>query len=278
MFKIFITCRNRLSITTKCISAIRKFSTIKPQIYVFDNLTNYMIQEHFMYFSVLYEKEIISQYTVNTKESTFNAFSKAVACNNFLFNHEQDPNKDKYDFLLFLDNDIIVTPQFDQILSNAWSDVKKYKMDNIKIIGQLPGGIISKKEIVEKIGGFKANTGKAGGSGFWSVRTNFAREIGYLDIPQLVGHNKKHDQNYWVKLEQATKGKDYILGLDHKLCIHTGSIAGSICNTLTRNKNSRQRDPEEIIKFVDAEEKINSMSFDEFYKSIFNNNQMINNW
>ena len=232
-----------------------------------------------MYFSMLYEKGIISQYTVNTKESTFNAFSKAVACNQFGLNHEMDPIKDKYDFLLFLDNDIIVTPGFDKILKNAWDDVNRLKMDHIKIIGQLPGGIKSKTIITEKIGGLTGNKiGKLGGSGFWSVRPNFFRDVGYLDIPPLIGLTKKHDQNYWTKLEKTSKGKDYILGLNHKLCIHVGSIAGSICNTVTRNKNSKQKNVEELIKFEVAEKKIDSMTFDEFYKSIVNNKEMIDNW
>ena len=100
----------------------------------------------------------------------------------------------------------------------------------------------------------------------------------YLDVKNLVGFNKKHDQHYWTKLEKSTNGKDYILGLNHKLCIHVGSIAGSVCNVLTKNKNLKQRNPEELIKFEDAENKLDSMNFDEFYKMIINNKEMINNW
>lgn len=282
MYKIFLSVRNRLAITTKCITSIRKFSELPHQIYIFDNCTNYKIQEHFMYFSLLYEKGIITQYTVNTKESTFGAFSKAISCNQFGLNHEQDPNKDQVDFLLFLDNDMIIVQQgWDRILKSAWDDIKKLNMNNIKIVGQLPGGIMRKKEFMtSKIGGCKVKTGTYGGSGFWSVKPNFFREIGYLDVRPLIGQDKKHDQNYWKKLAAVTKGQDYILGLDSKLVIHTGSLAGSVCNTLTRNKRPQKHseNTNELIKFENAEKEIDSMTFDQFYQKIINNKEMINNW
>lgn len=278
MYKIFLTVRNRMSLTIKCINSIINHSTEKPEIYVYDNLTNYKINEHFMYWSILYQKEIISQVTFNTKISTFNAFSKAVACNQFGHLHEMDPNKDKYDFLLFLDNDIIVTPQFDKILKNSWVDIKKNKMNNIKIVGQLPGGIKSKKELNEKIGGYKAKAGFFGGSGLWSVRPNFFREIGFLEVKDFINIHKKHDQNYWRKLGIATNGKEYIMGIDTKLGIHCGSIGGSICNTLTRNKQLTQKEKDEKIKFKEVDEKIDNMTFNQFYDMIKNNNVLMNDW
>lgn len=274
MYKIFLSVRNRLSITTKCISAITRHSTIPNEIYVFDNLTNYMVNEHFMYWSLLYQKGIIKQLTVNTNESVFCAFSKAVAFNQFLMNHSQDPNKDKYDFILVLDNDIIVFPGFDKILKDAWSDIKKYNLQHIKIVGQNPGGIMSKKDLSEKIAGFHAKTGKCGGSSFWSLKSNFLQEVGYLDIGPLVGLNKKHDQHYWTKLERVSKGKDYILGLDVPLALHAASVSGgSICNKLTRNKNVKNI--EELIKFEESEKYINSLTFDQFFNSIKDNKEML---
>lgn len=279
MYKIFVTVRNRLSCTTKFITALRKHSVLPYQLYVYDNCTNHKIKEHFMYFSLLYEKGYISQYTVNTKESTFNAFSKAAAFNQFLLNHEQDPNKDNYDFLVCLDNDIIVTPGWDKIIRDAWLDVKKHKMNNIKIISQLPGGIKSKTILNEKIAGISGNkVGKLGGSGFWTFLPTFGRDVGYLDMKSLIGHDKKHDQFYWTKLEQSTNGKDYIIGLNHNLCIHVGSIAGSLCNTLTRHKSSKEKNLDEMIKFEESDNKIDSLSFDEFYSIIKNNKKMINDW
>lgn len=278
MYKICTNIRNRLACSTKFISALRKHANLPFQLYVYDNCTNTKINEHFMYWSLLYQKGIVQQVTFNTKESTFNAFSKAAACNQFGLNHEQDPNKDSYDFLLFVDNDIILTPGFDVSLRDAWLDVKKYKMDNIKIISQLPGGIKNKKPITQKIGGFNACTGQSGGSGLWSVRTNFFKDIGYLDLKELIGLSKKHDQLYWKKLGLTTRGKDYILGLETKLGIHTGKISGSICNTLARNKNLKQKNVEELIKFEEAEKRIDSMTFDEFYKMIKDDKTLMNDW
>jgi len=129
---------------------------------------------------------------------------------------------------------------------------------NIKIIGQLPGGIIKKKDITQKIGGYLARTGTSGGSGFWTVKNNFFSEVGYLNVKDLVGHNKKHDQNYWKKLATINKGQDYILGLNIKLVVHTGAIAGSICNTLTRNNGQYNKNVPELIKFDNFLEKIKS--------------------
>jgi hypothetical protein len=83
MIKICITVRNRLAITKKCLEAIKRHSILSHQIYVYDNNTDYLLNEHFKYFQKLYKKREISQITFTTIESTFNAFSKAVAFNIF---------------------------------------------------------------------------------------------------------------------------------------------------------------------------------------------------
>ena len=44
----------------------------------------------------------------------------------------------------------------------------------------------------------KIAIGKLGGSGFWNVKTDFFKKVGYLDIKMLIGQNKRHDQNSWV--------------------------------------------------------------------------------
>jgi len=231
-----------------------------------------------MYFSLLYERGFISQYTVNTKESTYGAFSKAASSNQFGLNHEQDPKKDEVDFLLFLDNDIIILKQgWDLILKNAWDDVKKQNMNNIKIIGQLPGGITARNN-TGKIAGFDSASGINGGSGFWSVRPNFFADVGYLDLKELVGFEKKHDQKYWEKLSKLNRGKDYILGLDTKLVIHTGGIAGSVCNNLTKYRISAVVNKNEVVKFEKQEEEIDSLAFDQFYDKIKDDKRLINNW
>ena len=261
MIKVMITCRNRLGITKKCIQALQKHSELPHQIYVYDNLTDYRTDDHFSYFSKLYREGIIHQLTFNTKASTFNAFSKAVACNQFGHNHLQDPDKNKYTFLLFLDNDIIVTPGWDSKVRKVWKHIIKHKMKNILAVSQFPGGIMKRNEKVT-LGGFESELGKLGGSGFWSLRPNFFETVGFLDVAPLVGANKKHDQNYWRKMETLTNGKSYIAGIKTKLAYHTGSIAGSVCNQLTSKNND--------IKFVESDEKIESMEFDDFYEWISN--------
>lgn len=273
-----MTVRNRLATTCKSIAALKRHSVIPHQIYIYDNSTNYKIQEHFIYWSMLYERGLISQITFTSNESTFNAFSKASTCNFFGSQHEHDPKKDEYDFLLFLDNDIIVTPGFDEVLCKAWKDVNALKLNNVKIIGQLPGGIKCKVNLDHLIGGVKACLGTHGGSGFWSVRPNFFKEIGFLDLKHFQNLHKRHDIEYWYKISQYTQGKEYILGLQHKLCIHTGKISGSICNILSGNRFFSDKEKEDLIKLEESEKIIDQMSFDEFYNLVSNDEDMIKDW
>jgi hypothetical protein len=276
MIKIFFTSRNRLAITCKAITALKKHSKLPHQLYVYDNLTSHKINEHFMYWCMLYKADLITQVSFTTKDSTFNAFSKAVASNLFFLQHSQDPQKNNYDFLVCIDNDIIVCDGWDIKLKNAWDDVKKLGMKNIKIIGQTPGGIKNKKELPMKIGGMHATTGKLGGSGFWSFQPDFYKEVGLLDVSKLVGHDKKHDQYYWQLLEKSTQGQDYILGLREKLCYHVGGIAGSICNILTKNHLNKNK--LSMINLDEADKKIDAMSFDEFFSYISSNKNVLNDW
>jgi len=276
MVKICMTVRNRLAITKKAIEAIQKHSVLPFQLYVYDNCTNYNLEGHFNYFREMMEKKIVTQVIFGSGESTFNAFGKASSSNMFGLQHEQDPDKDKVQFLLLIDNDVIVTPEYDKILAKAWGNVEKLKKNNIKVIGQLPGGIKEKKLLPITIAGFPACEGKLGGSGLWSVQNNFFSEIGFLNLRDFRGEVKKHDQKYWHMMEKKTNGIPYILGLQTKLSIHTGSIVGSICNVLSRNKS----DPKvlEKIKFVESEKRIDEMSFDDFYNEIINNKRLINDW
>ena len=57
MVKIFMSVRNRLGITKKCIEALKKHSKLPHQIYVYDNETNYRLRDHFDYFADLYERK-----------------------------------------------------------------------------------------------------------------------------------------------------------------------------------------------------------------------------
>jgi len=275
MIKIFMTVRNRLAITKKAIYALKKHSKLPYQLFVYDNATNYRIKEHFSYFLKLYQKGQIAQITFTTTDSTFNAFSKASTCNFFGRQHEEDPKKHTYDFLLMIDNDIIVTPEWDLKLQRAWNHVRKNKIDHIKVIGQIPGGIKSRVDSI-KIGDMVGRTGKLGGSGLWSVRPNFFTDVGFLNLNSLVGHDKKHDQQYWSLLGKSSQGKPYIMGLNQNLGIHCGKWAGSVCNRLTRNKGNK--DKEQKILFEDQEKRIDNLNFDEFYKEIINDRSLCKDW
>ena len=68
MIKIFLTVRNRLAMSAKCIAALKKHSTLPHQIYVYDNLSNFKEEEHFMFFCKLYKSRMVSKVVFNTKE------------------------------------------------------------------------------------------------------------------------------------------------------------------------------------------------------------------
>lgn len=276
MFKVCLTIRNRLSITKHCISALEKHSRLPHEIYIYDSRTNYKINEHISYLGNLYKDGIIKQFTFLSEESTFNCFDKAVANNLFFLQHNQDPNKDKYDFLLLLDNDIIVTPKYDLVLKQAWDYIKKNNLKDLKVLGQSPGGIKNKTKVGTLKSGIQLRQGTLGGSGLWSMKSNFYREVGLLDLTKLVGKSKCHDQHYWEKLTKLTNGKPYIGALDIKLGIHCGLLCGSVANVLTQIKDKKQA--LEKIKFKESEEKIDKMNFDDFYIMIKNDKYLLNDW
>lgn len=269
-----LTVRNRLAVTKKCIEALYKHSKHKFKIYVYDNCSNYKVEEHFAYFYHLYNKGFISQITFTSKDSTFNAFSKAVASNLFGLQHEQDPLKKNYDFLVILDNDIIVTPEWDSVLHEAWGMFRKSK--NVKIIGQYPGGIKDVKLLPRKVSGKETYLGKLGGSGLWTMRPNFYSEVGYLNVQSLINHDKKHDQLYWAKMDRMNNGNPYIVGINKILAFHVSKFSGSVCNVLSKNRNDPNKD--NLINFEDAEKKIENLTFEQFYNMIKNDKAVKNSW
>jgi len=274
MYKVFLTCRNRLQITKMCILALLKHSVDLPHIYVYDNLTDVKLESHFAFWHKLFEKGLIKQVTFTSEQSTFGAFSKVVTSNLFAFQHSQDPYKDKYEFLVLLDNDVIVTDFWDAILKKAWKDVSRNSLKGVKVISQLPGGIAERKEIPQKIAGVRCDIGKLGGSGLWAVRSDFFEKIGLLQVRNFLGMAKKYDQTYWYLLDRVTSGKPYILGLDHKLGIHCGSLTYSTCNLLTKKKYQ--------MSLLEAEEKtdkyLEGLSFEEFYDAVSSDETLLKEW
>jgi len=278
MIKVFISVRNRLSITKKCIIALYRYTKLPLQIHIYDNLTNYKIREHFEYAYNLYKNGLIASYNFNTKESTFNAFSKAISFNQFGTLHCMDPNKNDYDFLLILDNDIIVLPDWDLKVKSAFEYIKNRK--EIKIVSQITSGIKNAIKLDDKIynNTIEMSAGKNGGSGFWCIRPNFFEDVGFLDAKNLVGKHKGHDIYYWRLLDKASNNKPYILGLHTKLCIHCGGMTGSICNVMSRGIEKSLQEKESIIKFESAEEEIEKTNFDDFIKKICEDKNLINGW
>jgi len=267
MIKIGITVRNRLGITKKCIEALLKHSTIPHQIYIYDNLTDYKLESHFAFYHTLLRKKLVHQVTFNTKESTYNAFSKAISLNQFAMNHNQDPEKNKCEMLVTLDNDVIVMPGWDKILRDAFINIKQFKIKNVYVIGQYLGGAIKYGQWLERdIAGYKAYHGKLGGSCLWASRPDFYDKVGMLDPKPLVGFNKKHDQHYWTQMEKLTNGGPYILGLDAPLLLRGGPIAGSVCNVIGFSNA-----PHKIkqVQYQKQDEYIESLSFKEFYRKLY---------
>ena len=55
MIKIMITVKNRLSITKKCVESIERNAVEPYQLYIYENSTNYRLDEHFDYWRKLYK-------------------------------------------------------------------------------------------------------------------------------------------------------------------------------------------------------------------------------
>ena len=100
----------------------------------------------------------------------------------------------------------------------------------------------------------------------WSSRSNFYEKVGLLDPKPLQGFNKKHDQHYWVKMEQLSNGQPYILGLDAPLLLRGGPIAGSVCNIIGFSNNPNKL---KQVQYQANDEYIESLNFKEFYKKLY---------
>ena len=63
-----------------------------------------------------------------------------------------------------------------------------------------------------------------------------------------------------------------------KLALHIGRRAGSVCNRLTRQLYAPLKVKLNAIKFEEQEEKIDAVSFDEFYQSCLADETLIREW
>ena len=268
MYKIFLTVRDRLNLTKMCIEAIEKHSKRNYQLYIYDNLTSYKTQEHFLYYSMLYEQKRITQVCFTTKESTFDSFSKSSTCNFFGQQHEQDPNKDNYEFLVLLDNDVIVSPGWDETLFNAWKTVIKSNKNKIKVITYLNKSIKKQKEFPD-IDGRKCAVGRFSGSALWCVKTDFFSDVGFLDLSSMIGMNKKHDQRYWPRLKEKSGTDEYILGVEG-IAYHYYKV-GSMCNLLTKYKIDDPDYNNKLMEIQTTDDTLADTKFNNFYNK--NNNK-----
>ncbi len=79
-------------------------------------------------------------------------------------------------------------------------------------------------------------------------------------------------------MQRASGNKPYIMGLKPKLFLHVGSRAGSTCNRLTHQAHAPLKQKLRGIEFVAQEDKIDSVSFDEFYKSCVEDQSIVRGW
>lgn len=258
---IFLSVRNRLAVTKKCIEALYKYTTCPFHLYVYDNCTTYKVAEHFKYFGDLYVENKITKYTVNTLESTYYAFSKAVAFNDFGHTIQQNPIKNRYDYYVCLDNDIIIRKEgWNDVFKDLWKAVAcTEELDSIRVLAQFPGGTtVHQKGTIDD---YKVNLGFASGSGFWAIRSDFFDTIGFLNLAELVGHNKKHDQLYWKKMRAYNSNAPYVLAVEELLAVHFDNYKDynslSICLPT-------QDDPSMTVVHEDVEEEIAAMTFEDF--------------
>jgi hypothetical protein len=128
------------------------------------------------------------------------------------------------------------------------------------------------REVPQKIAGVKCKEGRLGGSGLWSVKHDFFDKIGLLQLKNFIGASKRYDQSYWHLVEIYTGGKSYILGLDHRLGVHCGSLSYSVCNVLTRTKMSLEEAEEQTDKYIGG------LSFEEFYNAVSTDEALLKEW
>lgn len=277
MIKIMMTVRNRLEMTKKTIEALEKHTKGKYELYIYNNLTDHKLDSHVVYFNKLYKEGRVAQVVYNSKKSTFSAFSKAVSIVQFGTQHLFDPRKDEYDYLVIMDNDIVVMPGWDKVFKKVWKEIKAKGLNTKhKVVTQYPGGIIDPRPEIPQgpqklggmpyrnLGGFETSVGVCGGSGFWTMLPDFFNDVGFLPIAPLVGKDNADDQVYWGLMQQKSGDRQYIVGVKEEMAFHCGGDFGSVCNILREQHRGKERFDQ--IQFEDSEDRYLTMSFDEFYQ------------
>lgn len=271
-WNIHISARNRLGFTDKCLEALWAYTDtgkIDLRVFLFDNGTDKENQKKiFKYYTDMLSEGLIHTLIINSKDALHNAFGKAVSSNQFAYLQKVWPDAD---YMTILDNDVwIVDKTWTKKISSvfqAFGEDPDYA-DQIKVVSQAPGGICGEKEWLE-IEGMEVMLGVYGGSGFWNVRGNFFEDVGVLNLQDLVGHDKKHDQEYWKLCMKRTKNAKYVAGINHPMSIHAGD-GFSICNALTAGKMGHKEEKEQRLKQIEVIDKeLLDMTLEEAVKKLW---------
>ena len=232
------TVRNRLQMTKYTLEQLFRsvnFNNWELEIFLYDNLSEFDMEERAQYYGKLLRERWLTQVTFNTKGSTDNAFSKAAANNQFADFHMNSLDKRSIRYLIMMDNDMLCLPGWLEQFDKAWKDVRsdpKLKKE-ISIVTQHPGGVMGRKRF--SINGTEYTRGTSGGSGLWIVKNDFYDRIGKLNLAKLVGKNKAHDQHYWYRIQRKTGVYNYAVTVFCQKVLHLGGICGSVCNSLHQN-------------------------------------------
>lgn len=269
---VFITVRNRLAITKKCIESLYLNTNRPIHLFVFDNCMSTRLDEHFIYFCNLYKVGRLQKYVVNTVTSTYNAFSKAMSFNEFGLFIESHPNKNEYEWLLCLDNDMIIIQKgWDDYIASMFNEVDKHEGNTIQIVTQYPGGVSGSDHM---FGNIKVRVGVNGGSGFWNIRPDFFSKVGLLEPEPLLGISKRHDIHYWEKLNKFSRGQPYTVAIDLPLALHVAYCNGmdlSVCKAI-RNDHASNVDFESFDALVEG------LQYDDFLEWIKRDEDVFRRW
>lgn len=235
--RVMFTVRNRFAMTKYTLENLFRSvdkNTWKLEVFLYDNLSEFDMEERAVHYIRLLESNKLAQVTFNTKDSTNNAFSKAASNNQFADFHMNSLDRKEIRYVVMMDNDMLCLPGWLDLFDKAWRDIDS--VDNLKneisVVTQHPGGVVGKVPV--KINGTEYKRGTSGGSGFWVVKSNFFNKVGKLDLNSLVGRNKGHDQRYWYKIQKKTGVYKYIMTVPCQKILHLGGICGSVCNVLQR--------------------------------------------
>ncbi len=260
---------------------MKRFKSIN--IYVFDNLSAGQPGRMRKFGRLLDEKKI-TYYSYDTGESTNRCFPKAVVFRRFIdmmqerffIRRRKGIELDVKDMYILSDNDMIYGPGFDEYFIPALDFVGP-RYPTIHFLVKVPGGIPTRARkqghIVEVPNAFRKDhkiklllAQGGGGSGCWVMDNNMLKRVRWAneDILKVFGKFKQHDTITWALIRRNQRAAPYVCGVtideepEKPVLLHMGGRVGSICNSLTNNRYTRER-----MQFELKEEELASMSVNE---------------